>query len=585
MSIKDLIVFFLYIIGNISISVYLGNKIKNSHDFFAAGRQSSWWLSGLSAFMTMFSAGTFVVYGGIAFKAGIVAVSISMCLGVSALFVGYFIAGRWRKLGVTSAAEYISLRYGALSLNIYTWFNILYRLLGMAVALYSLAIVLHVIVPEQWDGFFRYWLGTSTVNVIIIFCGIVIVLYAIFGGLWAVLLTDVLQFVILMIAVIAVIPLALSKIGGLGSFLNQIDSSHLTPVNQEFTWVFLSAWIVIHMFKIGGEWAFVQRFVCVPTPADAKKATYLFAVLYLVSPIIWMLPPIIYSVVDPTANFEQAYILACKYALPEGILGLMVASMFAATVSMIDSELNVYAGVLTKDFYKKMFECASENAQVFTGRLFTFLLGVLVTWLAIKIPAMGGAEDIILSITALVAGVTVLPVLWGMVSKKLNQTGVLASILISSTLIICVKYGFIAVDAWFLNWFETSIQTWIITYSRTIEAVAGVIIPLFVLTITEFIITSKSPHFIQINNDEIDKSPIQASMFPAKIMATAIGVLGLIIMVLAITADQDIMVQWILSFTLLVISAIIFYLIKLKDKNMNHTALKKEDEVPVKIEF
>ena len=172
----------------------------------------------------------------------------------------------------------------------------------------------------------------------------------------------------------------------------------------EFGWFFLTGWILVHYFKIGGEWAFVQRYICVPTEKEAKKAAYLFGALYLVSPTIWMLPPMLYRVIDPSANPELAYILACKYALPEGLIGLMIASMFAATVSMIDSELNVFAGVLTKDFYIRAFPRSTELRQVNMGRAFTLLLGGIVVWIAIIIPRMGGAEAVVLVITALLAG-------------------------------------------------------------------------------------------------------------------------------------------------------------------------------------
>jgi solute:Na+ symporter, SSS family len=132
-----------------------------------------------------------------------------------------YLAGRWRRLGVSSAAEFISFRYGKWALNFYTWFNILYRLLGMAVALYSLAVVLQAILPQNVNAFFLNHVGISAVNTIIIFCGIIIVAYAIFGGLWSVLITDVLQFIILMVSVIVVIPLGFMKLGGITKFTQQ----------------------------------------------------------------------------------------------------------------------------------------------------------------------------------------------------------------------------------------------------------------------------------------------------------------------------------------------------------------------------
>jgi Na+/proline symporter len=84
----------------------------NLKQMFAAGHQSPWWVAGLSGFMTMFSAGTFVVWGGLAYRSGLVAVAVNMAYGVAALLAGTFLAARWRALGVDSPSQYVRLRFG-----------------------------------------------------------------------------------------------------------------------------------------------------------------------------------------------------------------------------------------------------------------------------------------------------------------------------------------------------------------------------------------------------------------------------------------------------------------------------------------
>ena len=93
--------------GIFAVGVGLGRKVRDTGDLFRAGGQSPWWASGLSGFMTMFSAGTFVVWGGIAYRLGIVAVSINLMYGIAALLVGWFVAGRWKRLGIGTPAEFI----------------------------------------------------------------------------------------------------------------------------------------------------------------------------------------------------------------------------------------------------------------------------------------------------------------------------------------------------------------------------------------------------------------------------------------------------------------------------------------------
>ncbi len=100
MQLPDLLVIIAYVIGLFAIGAVYGGKVRTSSDLFAAGGRSPWWVSGLSGFMTMFSAGTFVVWGGIAFKHGLVAVSINMCYGVAALLVGWTVAGDGNKVAL-----------------------------------------------------------------------------------------------------------------------------------------------------------------------------------------------------------------------------------------------------------------------------------------------------------------------------------------------------------------------------------------------------------------------------------------------------------------------------------------------------
>ena len=114
----DYLVIILYVLGIVGAGMVFANKMKSSKDMFVAGGQSPWWVSGLSAFMTMFSAGTFVVWGGIAYKYGAVAIAINLCYGVCALLVGWFLASVWRKAGVDSAAEFLRMRFGGIDRSV-----------------------------------------------------------------------------------------------------------------------------------------------------------------------------------------------------------------------------------------------------------------------------------------------------------------------------------------------------------------------------------------------------------------------------------------------------------------------------------
>ena len=173
----------------------------------------------------------------------------------------------------------------------------------------------------------------------------------------------------------------------------------LSATSDQYTFLFLLGWVAIHYFMIGAEWAFVQRYLCVPSPKDARKSTFLFGGLYLISPFPWLLPPLLWRVQQPipagadvatvTQLAETAYILSCKSVLPIGMLGLMIAALFSATASMISSQLNVFSGVLTENIYKPLAKDLSDKQLVRMGRVFTCLLGVAVAGIAIATPYGG----------------------------------------------------------------------------------------------------------------------------------------------------------------------------------------------------
>ncbi len=563
----DLWIIGVYLILLLVMGGMLGKLIKNSEDMFAAGGKSPWWLSGISAYMTMFSSGTFVVWGGIAYKGGMAAVSICLTLGISALLVGMFWASKWKATGATSAAQYIQLRYGQVAVQVYTWLGIVVRLIGSGVALYSIAIMICAVVPiaPPEEGSNWAWMisllrdevaGTLDYKVAIIAIGLVVVVIS--GNLWAVLVTDTLQFIVLTASVIIVVPLLLGHeaVGGLGGFIEAAKNTPavydhggellvaegknlLSPTSGKFTWLFLAGWIIIHMFKIGGEWAFVQRFLCVPSKKDAAKVGFIFGILYLISPMIWMLPPMIYRIMQPIPEgmppdqvkllAEQAYIFACEAVLPAGLIGLMIAAMFSATVSMVDSEINVYAGAVTRDIYGRLFhKLDDEKHLVFVGRILTVFMGAGVMTVAIAVPNMGGAQSIILSITGLFVGPMVLPTIWGLFSKKVGLDAVFVTAVIGAGISALYKYVLLGND-------------WISLHSREAEVIVGIIPPLLTLMALEFIPRGDHrswPKVLKLRDDHHQAETAISSDVPRLIVGWSLLALAFVFLLIITLQDQ-----------------------------------------------
>lgn len=534
----DLFVIAIYVVGLVAMGAFFARRMRTTRDMFAAGGQSPWWLSGLSAFMTMFSAGTFVVWGGIAYRQGLVAVAICMTFGVSAILAGWLLAGVWKRQGVDSAAEFIELRFGRSLVQFYLWLQGTFGIFSMGGAVYALAVIICALTPLP-VGHLLADPATGHLSVLVTSLSICVLVVAIcfIGGLWAVLMTDVLQFIILTVSVLLVVPMLLRAAGGATAFIDAAPVDFFKITGGEFGAWFLVGWSIIHFFKIGGEWAFVQRFTCVPTERDARKSAYLFGVMYLVSPIVWMLPPMIYRTINPDVSPEQAYILACRHVLPAGLLGLIVAAMSSATASTATTILNVYAGAFTNEVYRRFFRPgASERELVLAGRLLTIVLGLIVAAGAILIPRLGGYTGWILTTTAILTGPLVLPTIWGLFSRKIGLRTAWAVTLVGASAGLLVKFGF-AKDSWLAGLSALSgLAAWVQQNPRLSEVFVGAAAPLSLLAFFE--LTARNTHagWLKIEerrNLKKEEKPTLPSLLPALLCGWAMLGFGVLLAILS----------------------------------------------------
>jgi SSS family solute:Na+ symporter len=550
MHTADWLVLVFYLIGTVVIGVLLGRKVKNTSDLFSAGGASPWWASGLSAFMTMFSANTFVVWGGMAYEHGLVAIMVNLCYGVAALLAGYTVAGKWKRLGVRTPAEFVKQRFGTGALHFYTWSMMIYRMVGAAGALYAIATLTVAVSRGEATADGVTGMPPELVTAIMVFAGIVVI-YTMIGGLWAVLMTDVIQFIVLNIAVVFVVALILLDIGGLGGFVAQAPDGFLAfTAGSKYTWFFLFGWVAIHYFMIGAEFAFVQRYLCVPTPRDARRATVLFGVLYLFSPFLWLLPPLLWRVQSPIPEEatvemvrvlkEEAYIRSCKNVLPIGMVGLMMAAMFSATASMISSQLNVFSGVLTHDIYRPLRKKVTDKGLLFAGRGFTMLLGALIAAIALCIPMLGGAEKVIIAITELMVVPLLAPILIGLLSKKLNVGALWL------TAGICIPLGLALHFKLITPPLDTPIAQLLFDQSKTF---VGVVLPVAIILIALLRTRGMDHHWKNIEElqaielETVAKQSSKADNTPARIVGWSMVVIGLgMICLLPINPNQRIII-------------------------------------------
>ena len=471
----DYIVILLYFLGLIFISWLMSKRITSSQDMFIAGRNSSWWLSGISTYMTIFSASTFVVWGGVAYRSGLVAVIVGNMLGLASIVAGRWLSGKWRSLKLSSPGEFLTIRFGKKTVDFYTIAGIVGRSVHTAVALYAIAIVTKTLMPIPDDSYWSFLAGADghlSVWWGILILGAICLFYTIAGGFPAVLMTDCIQFGVLIVVVIFMIPLSFQAIGGIDNFIHcaSLPDGFFSPVSAEYSWEWMILWFFLNFFMIGGDWPYVQRYISVPTAKDARKSNYLVGVLYLITPLIWYIPAMVYRVINPEANPEQAYILISQEVLMKGMLGVMLAAMLSATLSIVSGTLNVYANVFTYEIWGRSHKESSEKQRIRVGRLFTLGFGLVIIALALLIPFIGGAEKVVVTILTLVICPLYIPSVWGLFSKSVTGKHVIIAMCITYALGFALKFPLAGLVS-----------------PQLLDAAIGLLIPVCIMTIIEII--------------------------------------------------------------------------------------------------
>jgi SSS family solute:Na+ symporter len=374
----------------------------------------------------------------------------------------------------------------------------------------------------------------------IIGIGILIVVYTAAGGLWAVLVTDVVQFVILTASVLIVLPIAFKQVGGIQAFISNAPDDFFKPFNNEYTFEFMLAFIVYQTVYIGGNWSYVQRYTSVKDQRNSKKVAYTFTILYFISPFLWMLPPMIYRIINPNLTgleSEGAYMMLCQRILPTGLIGLVLAGMISATSSKANTTINLAATVFSTDLYKNLIrKSASDKELILVARLFTLVFGAITIVIALLVPKIGGIVDFVLAIASIAGGALFAPIIWSLFSKR--QTGF--SIVTTSSVALLVNLFFKALAPSLLH----------IKLSRTYETILGEGIPVLMLLIFELYYISKSKiaknafAFKNLPDKEVNlfgQHHIEAekqNAFGIKVIGISIALVSMGIIALGIISDR-----------------------------------------------
>jgi solute:Na+ symporter, SSS family len=381
---------------------------KNTAEFFAAGRKAPWWLIGISLVATTFSTDTPNLVTNLVRDGGVAENWVWWSFLLTGMATVFFYARLWRRSGVLTDLEFYELRYSGKAAATVRWVRAIY--LGLFFNCFIIASV-NLAAVKIANVFFG-WPRTET----LLLCAIVPIVFAAAAGLWGVMVTDAIQFCITMTAALAAAYFAVHApgVGGLHAMVSHVAAAHpsLLSILPDFSdWPTALGIFVIPLTvqwwsawypgsEPGGGSYVAQRMLAARSENDALFGTFMFqAMHYALRPWPWIVVALASTIVYPTladihARFpyvspallgnDIAY-PAMLVFLPAGFAGLMVAGIFAAYRSTIETHLNWGTSYLVHDFYRRIIRRdASEHHYVMVGRIVTVLLmvaGVGVTYL------------------------------------------------------------------------------------------------------------------------------------------------------------------------------------------------------------
>ena len=456
-----------YFAVSLAVGIWASKQAgEDTKSFFLAGRNMPWWLLGVSMVATTFSTDTPNLVTDLVRQNGVSGNWVWWAFLLTGMLTVFVYAKLWHRSGVLTDIEFYELRYSGKAAAFLRGFRALYLGLVFNVLVMgavSLAAVKFGEIVLGWPG----WLTLT------IACSITLA-YSTLGGLKAVIITDFVQFSLAMIGSIwaMIYILGLEQIGGLSNLIahaNVVDKLALIPdLSDPDIWVpILLVPLAVQWWasyypgsEPGGGGYIAQRMFSAKDEKNAVSATLFFNVAhYALRPWPWILIALSSLIVFPELSdikaafpnlpadklgHDVAY-PAMLTLLPSGLLGLVAASLIAAFMSTMSTQLNLGASYLVNDFYHRFIKPdASEKHLVNVGRLFTIISIILGGGLGLFLTSAGQAFTLLLMIGAGTGMIYILRWFWWRINAYTEIVAMVSS--------LCIAFYFNFIDQSFAGW-------------------------------------------------------------------------------------------------------------------------------------
>ena len=458
----DWLILVAYLLGTLVLGLWLARRNQSEDDYFVAGRSLNGWLAGASMAATTFSIDTTLYVAGLVGTRGLAGNWEWWSFGLAHVAMAVVFAPLWRRSGVMTDAAFTELRYGgapaawlrgikafllALPVNC---IGIGYAFLAMRKVVEALGIVSNR--PVAAVG------GLPDTVLLLAVVAVMVLVYTVAGGLWAVVVTDFVQLLLALVGAAAVAWAAIHAAGGMEAMLNQIaelgrpELLSLTPwrwTDGGLDWIggagisvatfvaYLSIqWWSFRRSDGGGE--FIQRMLATKDERQATLAGWVFLVVnYLLRSWMWVVVALAAVVLLPAqSDWELSYPTLAVTYLPPVVLGLVVVSLVAAFMSTVSTAVNWGASYLTHDLYQRFVRPKASQAELLLmGQLTSVLLLVLGVITALLSDSIGTVFRLVIAIGTGPGVVLVLRWFWW----RINAAAELAAMVCGFVVGLCTS--------------------------------------------------------------------------------------------------------------------------------------------------
>ena len=428
----DLIVIGIYFAIVFAIGFYFAQKERTSEDYFLAGRNVGWFAIGASLFVSNISTEHFIGLAGSGATSGLAVGHFEWLACLILLILGWVFVPFYLRSNVFTMPEFLERRFNrSCSIYLASISILAYIFTKISVHLYAAAIVLERVVG---------WSSMTAAIVLVVATGV----YTIAGGLAAVIYTDLVQTIILIIGAVILTAIGLHEVGGFAGLRAALPAHYFSMIkpasDPEFPWtgIFFGA-PILGIWYWCTDQVIVQRVLSAKDEGHAKAATIFAGFLKILPVFILVLPGLIAFALYPqmfhvqdgvVTNGDIAYPTLVVNLLPAGLVGLMVAALMAALMGAMSSVFNSASTLVTLDFYKRLRPDSSEHQLVTFGRMATGVLVVLgLLWVPFIHLINAQLFIYLQSVQAYISPPIAVCFIFGILWPRMNGTGAISSLL------------------------------------------------------------------------------------------------------------------------------------------------------------